>query len=93
MSFRLMLACAGAAAIAVLPAAASAATGPTAPAVQAAPANDGQTIVCRKQGITGSRLARHKVCATKLEWAAHDREAEKVASEMAEAPRQGPSGN
>ena len=30
---------------------------------------DGEKIVCEKQEVVGSRLATHKICMTKNEWA------------------------
>jgi hypothetical protein len=48
--------------------------------------------VCRNLKITGSRLAVRRVCATAMEWDAHDREAAKMAEDMAASAKRGPAG-
>ena len=45
--------------------------------------------VCRNLKITGSRLAVRRICATAMEWEAHDREAAQLAQDMAESSKQG----
>jgi hypothetical protein len=61
-----------AAALMLSPAVAAPAFAQSAPAPQqqnAKPAEDPNQIVCEKQEDTGSRLAQHRICKTRAEWA------------------------
>jgi hypothetical protein len=56
----------------------------------AAPVENGNTMVCRKETYTGSRLGATRVCKTKAEWneiqAEHDRLLRQQQSNRSYAP-------
>jgi len=72
------------AALAVIPAVASAEEKPA--------AKDPNRIICERQGEVGSRVATKRVCMTAAEWEIRRRE-DREAIEKAQVSRNGPSGN
>lgn len=78
------LAIAVVAALALVPAAAS--------AEENKPAKDPNRIICEKQEVVGSRLATKRVCMTAAEWEIRRRE-DREAVEKAQTNRRGPDGS
>ena len=62
-----------------------------APAAPAAAAKKGAEKICKGITVTGSRLGRKKVCATKEQWEAQEREAERTAQDATRPPPPPPS--
>jgi len=73
------------AAVALIPATASAEQNKSA-------AKDPNRIICEKQEVLGSRLATKKICMTAAEWEVRKRE-DREAVEKAQVNRRGPDGS
>ena len=77
------------AALALIPAAAAAATAADEKKTEA---KDPNRIICEKQSVVGSRLTTKRVCMTAAEWEIRRRE-DREAVEKAQVNRRGPDGS
>lgn len=59
-------------------------------ATDAPEAKSSSKKVCKNFKVTGSRLARQRVCATQAEWDRNAREAEELGGTLTERPARGP---
>jgi hypothetical protein len=49
---------------------------------QAEPAKEKPRLICRDEGETGSRLAKHRTCMTAVQWKEHEQDARDNAADM-----------